>query len=116
MKTDIKDYVKKCLECLEFRRSKAQKDTEISYENLFEIFEPGQQVQCDFAEFGGQDYMLIADEISVFFKGMMTKNKSTKEAIRCLRQWGATFGLPYRAKTMDPDTEMSSEQNIKLWE
>ena len=99
MKTDIKDYVKKCSECLEFRRSKAQKDTEISYENLFENFEPGQQVQCDFAEFGGQDYMLIADEISGFFKVMMTKNKSTKEAIRCLRQWGASFGLPYRAKT-----------------
>ena len=29
----------------------------------------------------------------------MTKNKSTKEPIRCLRQWGASFGLPYRAKT-----------------
>ena len=59
----------------------------------------GQQVQCDLAEYGGQDYMLIADEISGFLKVTRTKNKSTKEAIRCLRQWGATFGLPYRAKT-----------------
>ena len=99
MKADIKDYFKKCSECLEFRRSKAQRGTEISYENPIENFESGQQVQCDFAEFWRQDYMLIADEMSVFFKVMMTKNKSTKEAIRCLRQWGASFGLPYRAKT-----------------
>ena len=84
MKADIKDYFKKCSECLEFRRSKAQRGTEISYENLFENFEPGQQVQCDFAEYGGQDYMLIADEVSRFFKVMRNKNKSTKEAIRCL--------------------------------
>ena len=34
MKADIKDYFKKCSECLEFRRSKAQRGTEISYENL----------------------------------------------------------------------------------
>ena len=56
-------------------------------------------VQCDFCEYAGQDYMLIADEISGFSKVTKTKNKSTKEAIRVLRQWGATFGLPYRAKT-----------------
>ena len=43
--------------------------------------------------------MLIADEISGFFKVMRTKNKSTKEAIRCLGQGGTTFGLPYQAKT-----------------
>ena len=50
MKADIKEFYKNCSECLEFKRSKAQEGTEISYENLFEHFEPGQQVQCDFAE------------------------------------------------------------------
>ena len=97
MKSDIRQYYKNCPECLEFKKTKAQQDTEVSYENLFENFLPGQQVQCDFAEYGGQDYHLIADEISVFLK--VTKNKSTKEALRSLREWSCIFGAPYRAKT-----------------
>ena len=43
--------------------------------------------------------MLIVDEIQGFFMVTRTKKKSSKEAIRCLREWGATFGLPYRTKT-----------------
>ena len=84
MKADIRQYYKNCPECLEFRKSKAQRDMEVSYENLFEHFLPGQQVQCDFAEHGGQDYHLIADEISGFLKETKTKNKSTKEALRSI--------------------------------
>ena len=99
MKADIKQFYKSCPECLEFKKTKAQRDTEVSYENLFENFLPGQQVQCDFAEFAGQDYHLIADEISGFSKVTKTKNKSTKEAVRSLREWSCTFGAPYRAKT-----------------
>ena len=75
MKADIRDYYMKCLECLEFKRSKAQASTEISYENLFMSFEPGQQVQCDFCEYSGHDYMLIAYEISGFFKVTKTKKQ-----------------------------------------
>ena len=86
MKADIRQYYKNCPECLEFKKSKAQRDTEVSYENLFENFLPGQQVQCDFAEFGGQDYHLIADEISGFLKVTKTRNKSTKEALRSLKE------------------------------
>ena len=85
-------------ECLEFRRSKAQQDSEISYENVFERFEPGQFIQCNYAEYAGQDYHLIADEISGFFKVTKCKNKSTKEAIRSIREWASVFGVPYRAK------------------
>ena len=47
MKADIKDYFKKCSECLEFRRSKAQRGTEISYEKVFENFETsGGKITC----------------------------------------------------------------------
>ena len=99
MKADIRQYYKNCPECLEFRKSKAQRDTEVSYENLFEHFLPGQQVQCDFAEHGGQDYHLIADEISGFLKVTKTKNKSTKEALRSIREWSSIFVAPYRCKT-----------------
>ena len=83
---------------MEFKRSKAQKSSEISYENLFERFEPGQQVQCDFAEYGGQDYHLISDEISGFLKVTKCKNKSTKEAIRSIKEWESIFGNPYLVK------------------
>ena len=51
MKADSRQYYENCPECLEFKKTKAQRDTEVSYENLFENFLPGQQVQCDFAEF-----------------------------------------------------------------
>ena len=59
---------------------------------------PGQQVQCDYAEFGGQDYHLIVDEISGFLKVTKTSNKSTKEAFRAIREWSSIFGVPYRVK------------------
>ena len=64
MKADIRELYKKCSDCLELKRSKAQASTEVSYENLFMTFEPGQQVQCDFCEYAGQDYMLIAWDLS----------------------------------------------------
>ena len=48
------------------KRSKAQASTEVSYE--FMNFEPGQQVQYDLCEYNSKEYMLIADEISGFFK------------------------------------------------
>ena len=98
IKQEIRRHYKNCQECLEFKRSKAQKSSEISYENLFERFEPGQQIQCDFAEYGGQDYHLISDEISGFLKVTKCKNKSTKEAIRSIKEWGSIFGNPYIAK------------------
>ena len=44
IKEDIRGYYKRCQECLEFKHSKAQKSSEISYENLFEHFLPGQQI------------------------------------------------------------------------
>ena len=50
IKEDIRVYYKNCQECLEFKKSKAQKSSEISYENLFEHFLLGQQIQCDFAK------------------------------------------------------------------
>ena len=83
---------------MEFRRSKAQQSTEISYENVFERFEPGQFIQADYAEFGGQDYHLIADEVSGFFRVTKCKSKSTKEAIRSIREWSSVFSKPYRCK------------------
>ena len=98
IKEEIRRHYKSCQECLEFRRSKAQQNTEISYENVFERFEPGQFIQCDYAEYGGQDYHLIADEISGFFRVTKCKSKSTKEAIRSIREWASVFSKPYRCK------------------
>ena len=39
------------------------------------------------------------DEISGFFKVTKCRNKSTKEAIRSIREWASVFGNPYRCKT-----------------
>ena len=60
IKSDIRAHYRSCQECLEFKRSKSQQDSEISYENVFDRFEPGQFIQCDYAEYGGQNFHLIA--------------------------------------------------------
>ena len=53
MKSEIREFYRICPECLEFKKTKAQKGTEVSYENLFEHFLPGQQVQCDYVRYLG---------------------------------------------------------------
>ena len=64
----------------------------ISYKNLFENFDPGQQLEADFKEFGYENFMILVCAISGFMKVVKTENKSTIEAIRVLREWWSVFG------------------------
>ena len=56
-------------------RSKAQASNAVSYENLFLHFEPGQQIEADFMEFGSENFMILADMISGFIKVCKTKKQ-----------------------------------------
>ena len=42
---------------------------------------------------------MIVDVLTGFMQAYKTSNKSTSEAIRCLRTWAATWGLPYAVKS-----------------
>ena len=38
-------------------------------------FEPGQQIEADFKEFGSENFMILVYSISCFIKGCKTKTK-----------------------------------------
>ena len=93
MRKDLKQTYDNCDKCAENKVSKAEENNEISQENIFRNFLPGQQVELDFAEKGSQDYLMIACALTGFIQAYKTQNKSTDEAIRCLRTWSAQGGI-----------------------
>ena len=59
---------------------------------------PGQREQVDFAVKGCQNYMSIVCALTWFIKVFKTANQSTKEAIRCIREWAVLYSMPYAIK------------------
>ena len=72
---------------------------EISSEDIFKNFLPGQRLEVDYGEKDNQSYLSIVDVLTGFMQANKTPNKSTSEAIKCLRTWVANWGLPYGVKT-----------------
>ena len=99
MRRDLKNTYDDCQTCQENKTSKANEGNEISQENIFENFIPGQQVELDYAEKGSNNYLMIVCSLTGFIQAYKTPNKGTDEAIKCLRAWSAQFGLPYTAKS-----------------
>ena len=52
MQQDLKQTYDKCVECQENKMSKASEQNEISMDNIFQNFIPGQQVELDYAQRG----------------------------------------------------------------
>ena len=99
MRKDLKKVYDSCQDCAENKTSKANESNEVSYDNIFKNFTPGQQVEMDYAEKGNQNYLLMVCSLTGFIQCYKTTNKSTTEAIKGLRTWAAQFGLPYTAKS-----------------
>ena len=87
MRGDLKAKYENCRECQRNKNSKAQANNEVSQKNMFDNFMPGQQVQVDFPVKGCQNYMSMVCALTGFIKVFKTANQSTKEAIRCIREW-----------------------------
>ena len=66
MRKHLKDTYDTCEKCAVNKVSKAQENNEISQENIFRNFVPGQQVEMDFAEKGQQNYLMIACSLTGF--------------------------------------------------
>ena len=45
------------------------------------------------------DFMLIVDTLTSYLQAFEVKNKSTSEAVRCVREWSSLFGKPYKCKS-----------------
>ena len=77
---------------------KGQAHNEISNENIFKNFLPWQILELDYAERGNKIYLLIVCALTGFVQAYKTANKSTSEALKCVRAWAANWGLPYSVK------------------
>ena len=66
MRQDLKRTYDECQTCQEDKTSKANEQNEISQENIFNNFIPGQQVELDYAQKGCNDYLMIACSLSGF--------------------------------------------------
>ena len=99
MRKDLKNVYDTCQDCAENKTSKANEANEVSCENIFRNFIPGQQVELDYAERGNQDYLMLVCSLTGFIQSYKTSNKSTSEAIKGLRTWASQFGMPYSAKS-----------------
>ena len=98
MRQQIKDIYNNCRPCTEHRNSKSQKPNEISYRDVFSNFYPNEMIECDFAQKGSRDFMLIVDKLTGYLQAFEVKNKSSSEAVRCVREWSSLFGKPYKCK------------------
>ena len=99
LKKDLQDYYEQCEECRIYKKSKANAGNEVSFENLFDLMEPGTLVEVDYCDFKSESYLVMADSVSGFIQTYRTSGKTCKEAVRCIREWGSNFGKPYILKT-----------------
>ena len=52
----------------------------------------------DFAVKVCQNYIRMVCALTGFIKVFKTPNQSTKEAIKCISEWAALYGMPYAIK------------------
>ena len=65
---------------------------------MFDNYLPGQRVQIDYSVKGSQNYLSMVCTFTGFIKVFKTANQSKNEALRCVRQWAALYGMPYAIK------------------
>ena len=68
IKKDLQDYYGQCEECRIYRKSKSNSRNEVSFDNLFDIMEPGTMVELDYCDFKSESYLVMADTVSGFIQ------------------------------------------------
>ena len=54
----------------------------MSYKDVFSNFYPNEMIECDFAQKGSRNFMLIVDKLTGYLQAFEVKNKSSSEAVR----------------------------------
>ena len=96
---DLAELYRGCTKCKEDSNAKVHRP-EVIPEDLT-LLAPGEQVSMDFASYGSRKYLIIKDRTSGYLSVEMTKDQTTKEAIRATHLWVYTFGLPHKIRTDD---------------
>ena len=87
-----------CQACTLCRVSRMSPKTEVDYSDVFLNYFPGQMLEMDYLEYHGDDYLSIVDVLTGFITCFKTRNKTSQEAVRCVREWTARWGRPYSIK------------------
>ena len=98
-----------CEQCQQNKASQATPHTQVSGEDIFAHFMPGQRLQVDYAEKGNGNYLMIVDNVSGFMQAYKTSRKSTEDAIKCIRDWASKWGMPYEVKSSSFRKEWEEE-------
>ena len=72
-----------------------QDSVEVSHTNMFNIF-PGYTLHLDFAEYNGEDYILIVDRLTGYIGAEHTINQGPEGAILAVKNWLNQIGYPYK--------------------
>ena len=99
MKKSLQQKYEECEQCQQHKASQATPHNQVSGEDIFSNFMPGQRLQVDYAEKGNGNYLMIVDCLSGFMQAYKTPQKSTEIAIKCLRDWASRWGMPYEVKS-----------------
>ena len=63
MREDLRNLAKNCHPCARYAASHSQPDVEVSHVSLFDSF-PSRDIHVDFATFGGENYIILADRLT----------------------------------------------------
>ena len=92
---EAKELVRKCEPCQRNARSHRQDTTEISHTNMFNL-SPNDILHIDFCQYEGAHYMVLVDRLTGYIGAEKTKDETTDEAIRVIKNWSTTFGYPLK--------------------
>ena len=91
MHGDLREKYENCEECREHKPSKAQAHNENYQKNMFDTYLPlPSQRQSELPKHGMYPHW--------FYQSLKTANQSKNEAIWCVREWAAFYGMPYAIK------------------
>ena len=110
MRGEIQKLYELCKPCSEHRISKPQVANEIDMRDAFENFYPGEQLNIDFAEKGGQDYMIVVCVLTGFLQVYEVRNKTSESALKVMREWTASYNAH-----IGFDVTMVQDTDRHLW-
>ena len=99
MRKSLNDCYETCEACSLWRVSRMSPKVEVNYNDLFENFFPGQCLELDYLTYNGEDFLSVVDVLTGYVSCFKTRNKTSDECLRCMREWMSRWGRPFVCKT-----------------
>ena len=116
MANDIKQKVASCSACVSLLPSQKKETFQSTM-----VTEPMDHVDIDLFDYGGKDWLVMADRFSGYpFVHLLKQGKSTEKVVGVMLQWFLAYGFPKRARSdngpqfRDKFKEFCMAHNIEL--